>query len=426
MKVYIERNNGQRISISSLAKRYAGLAKHYAGLAKHYVSFSVSAVLICLVSLSAFTFSGDPSLAGSDPVKTLAFRHQEVPVGITLSGLENYTISPSLVNYMRHQIYAARYYWLSNTIRLQIVQGRMIGNGYSQDSRYMSVVRELTGYALSLGLKVVLNDQTENSIGYSSHAQLPDFATKMFWEYMAEFYANNSDVIFDIFNEPRRCNWSQWYNAFQWIVNALRRQGINNTFWIEGIDWGSTLAGIPLLTGKNLVYSFHHPGCSWQYNCQINEAEWYSSFGYLAEEGVPVVDGEITFYNGGFDFPTAKIHQFLSYLLNLHVGLMAWSELGGVLNGRTGLYSVSHEPDGAGSIFRKWFASHPHTVTERTGGFTKENQVPTHHFRIKRNRRMIRRYSRRHHRTVLPPRAPNNLAWLTIRTETGTLPASPG
>jgi hypothetical protein len=396
MRVYIERNNGQRIKISSLAKQY--------------VRFSKSVVLICLISLSAFTFSGNPSPAGSNPVKTLAFQHEEVPVGITLSGLENYTISPSLLNYMKRQIYAARYYWLSNTIRLQIVQARMIGDGYSPDSRYMSAVRELTGYALSLGLKVVLNDQTENSIGYSSHAQLPDVATEMFWEYVAEFYVNNPNVIFDIFNEPRRCNWSQWYNAFQWIVNGLRRQGINNTFWIEGIDWGSTLEGIPLLTGKNLVYSFHHPGCSWQYNCQMNEAEWYNSFGYLAKEGVPVVDGEITFYNGGFDFPTPKIHQFLSYLFNLHIGLMAWSELGGVLNGRTGLYSVSHEPDGAGSIFKKWFAFHPHTVTERTGGFTKENQVPTHHFRIKRNRRMIRRYGRRHHRTVLTPAGANNLA----------------
>ena len=279
----------------------------------------------------------------------------------------------------------------------------MIGLG-NPNYKYMSAVRELTGYALSLGLKVVLNDQTENSIGYSSHTQLPDFATKMFWEYMAGYYVNNPNVIFDIFNEPRRCNWSQWYNAFQRIVNDLRHQGINNTFWIEGIVWGSTLEGMPLLTGKNLVYSFHHPGCTWQYNCQITEAEWYNSFGYLAKEGIPVVDGEITFYNGGFDLPTPKIHQFLSYLFNLHIGLMAWSELGGVLNGRTGLYSVSHEPDGAGSIFKNWFASHPHTVTERTGGFTKENQVPIHPFRIKRNSRMIRRYHRRHHRTILTPR----------------------
>jgi hypothetical protein len=310
---------------------------------------------------------------------------------------------------MKHQIYAARYYWLSNTVRLQIVQARMIGDGYSPDSKYMSAVRELAGYALSLGLKVVLNDQTENSIGYSSHAQLPDFATKMFWEYMAGYYVDNPNVIFDIFNEPRRCNWSQWYNAFQRIVNDLRHQGINNTFWIEGIAWGSSLAGMPLLTGKNLVYSFHHPGCSWQYNCQMTEAGWYKSFGYLAKEGVPVVDGEITFYNGGFDYPTPKIHQFLSYLLNLHIGLMAWSELGGVLNGRTGLYSVSHEPDGAGAIFKKWFASHPHTVIGRTGGSTEENQVPTHNIRIKRNRRMIRRYGRRRHRTVLTPRGANNL-----------------
>ena len=224
MRVYIERNNGQRIEISSLAK--------------HFVSSSASIVLICLISLGVFTFSDNPAPAGSNPVKTLAFHHQEVPVGITLSGLENYNISRSLLNYMKHQIYAARYYWLSNTVRLQIVQARMIGDGHTPNSKYMSAVRELTGYALSLGLKVVLNDQTENSIGYSSHAQLPDFATKMFWEYMAGYYVNNPNVIFDIFNEPRRCNWSQWYNAFQRIVNDLRHQGINNTFWIEGIVWG--------------------------------------------------------------------------------------------------------------------------------------------------------------------------------------------
>jgi hypothetical protein len=63
--------------------------------------------------------------------------------------------------------------------------------------------------------------------------------------------------------------------------------------------WGSTLAGVPLLHGKGIVYSFHHPGSPWPSQAPVTEATWNRAFGYLASRGIPVVDGEFVNYAGG-------------------------------------------------------------------------------------------------------------------------------
>ncbi len=294
-----------------------------------------------------------------------------VPHGITLSGLQdwlpakaafsrNIALPADRIAVMKAQIYAAHRYWNANVVRFQIVQDKLVGaSGRVFSPVYMQDIRTVTDYALSLGLTVVLNAQTEVTRGFTRNEPLPTRATRSFWRHVMAFYASNPHVIFDLFNEPRDCSWSAWHRAMQGLVDYLRHAGARNTVWVEGRWWGSTLAGVPLLHGHGIVYSFHHPGSPWPSQAPVTRATWNRAFGNLASRGIPVVDGEFVNYAGGYHWqhPRVMIPRYLRYLSAHHIGMTAWTLLPGVMNSTANYASTTVEPAGDGWLIKRWFGS---------------------------------------------------------------------
>jgi Cellulase (glycosyl hydrolase family 5) len=296
-----------------------------------------------------------------------------MPVGVTVSTLQDYEMTPAVVHYAEREAWNTRYPWHGNTIRYQITQDRLVGTGGHRLNRaYLADIRQVTDYSLKIGLTVVLNAQTEMSVGYPTDEGWPDNATTAFWLALARYYAGNSHVIFDLFNEPRRVSWDQWRASFQHLIDVLRSRGITNQLWVECHNWGDSCVGMPLLSGRGIVYSFHHPGSPWPYQTPVNQATWDASFGYLAREGLPVVDGEFSNYQGSYDWaypevpgmkPGPEVVRYLDYLASLHIGMLAWSMLPGSLTNGTDLSSVTREPQGDGLLIRNWLVRHNLTWT---------------------------------------------------------------
>lgn len=291
-----------------------------------------------------------------------------VPIGITLSGLQQFVMQPSVITTLEKQTWAAKNYWHANTIRYQILQDRLVGSkGNRYAPYYMHYITKVTNYALSLGMHVVLNAQTELSIGYSKSEPLPDYATTVFWDKILRHYKNNPRVILDLFNEPRYCDWDQWKAAHQQLINHIRGEGAKNTIWVEGRWWGSTLEGVPLLHDKlrKLAYTFHHPGAPWPDQAPVSKETWDKAFGYLTDKGVRVVDGEFANFTGSYDWqdpyipgyfkPGLLVSKYLRYLRSHHIGMLAWSLLPGSLNRTADYKTVSVEPQGDGLLVRNWF-----------------------------------------------------------------------
>jgi hypothetical protein len=261
---------------------------------------------------------------------------------------------------MEEQVRAARDAWNVNVVRLQIVQDKLVGaTGRAFSPVYMQDIRTVTDYALGLGLQVVLNAQTETTPGFTRDEPLPTPATRSFWQHVIVYYKNNPRVIFDLFNEPRKCSWRQWRLAMQGLLDYVRSAGARNTAWVEGRWWGSTLAGVPLLHGTGIVYSFHHPGSPWPSQAPVTPRTWTRAFGYLARRGINVVDGEFVNYSGGYHWRNAAVivPRFLRYLSAHHIGMTAWTlGLRGVLNSTGSLTSATREPAGCGQLIKSWFA----------------------------------------------------------------------
>ncbi len=274
-----------------------------------------------------------------------------LPHGITLSGLQTDLTgatagSPGIsgipqisIQNMRAQIAAAAGSWSCSLLRLQVEQDKLVGqDGKTYSAPYMTDIKNMVSYARSLGLQVVINDQTEPASGFTANEPLPTYATKVFWKDINAVYKNTS-VIYDLFNEPRGGNgWSSWRTAMQGALTYLRGLGSANVVWIEGIKMAGTLAGVPLLNGGPLVYTFHHPVGA------ASTATWNADFGYLANRGYQVVDGEWA----GSVMPPAG---YLAYLASHHIGLTSWTLTPGSLNSTSDYNSTS--PSGA--VLKSWW-----------------------------------------------------------------------
>ena len=284
--------------------------------------------------------------------------------GITIAALQNFLFYDKSVT---NQIHAAARSWNVNAVRLQIVQDKLVGAaGDKYSSGYMTNIQRIVTFALRRHLNVILNAQTEISLGYSANENLPTAATFTFWRYMTQLYGDNPHVVFDLFNEPRFCNWAMWTRSMQSLVDYVRKRGSLNQLWVDGLWWGSTFAGLPhLLSGQGIVYSFHHPGAPWPWMGWVPGYKpgvtgpplWNVAFGDLAAAGVPMVNGEFVNYIGGYYWPhsTQMVSQYMHYLTGHHIGMVAWTLQPGIMTATKALGSAVSEPQGAGRLVWRYF-----------------------------------------------------------------------
>jgi hypothetical protein len=312
-----------------------------------------------------------------------------IPYGITVTGLGN-------PNWKVHhagdaaEIDAAAASWCANTVRLQIFQYGLLGpgkSGVTVNRTFLGLIEGEVATALNDGLVVVVNDQTEGG-GNPTAVGMPTAQTKAFWKVMSGVYGSNPDVIFDLFNEPRRAvypteagTWKFWkhggdYDGHHFIgmeplALYVRGLGAGNLFWIEGPHTAGTLDEIvshQITQAGAVEYTINHPGGP---DAPHNPAEWDKRFGKAAGQ-VPMTDAEWTNYSSTrscwADAPTS-VPAFLHYLGRHGMGLLAWTLTPGVLAASADLADPTvirsdwacadtGLDEGAGSAIMTWFRQH--------------------------------------------------------------------
>ena len=252
---------------------------------------------------------------------------------------------------------------------------------------FLGLIKGEVTTALGDGLVVVINDQTEGG-GNPYFPGMPTAQTEAFWKVMSGVYGSNPDVIFDLFNEPRRAvfpteagTWRFWkhggvYEGHHFIgmeplARYIRGLGARNLFWIEGPHTAGTLDEVVShqITGAGPVeYAINHPGGP---NAPHDSAEWYARFGKAAGK-VPMTDAEWTNYSSTracwADAPTS-VPAFLHYLARHGMGLIAWTLTPGVLAASADLADPTvirsdwacadtGLDEGAGAAIMNWFRQH--------------------------------------------------------------------
>lgn len=194
------------------------------------------------------------------------------PQGLTLVGL----LSPDLSSPVGAQAAAhldqaemtAAKRWHVNTIRFNVSQRGLDPQDPLHSAAYDARVRAGVGLARSNAFVVILSMQTQTISGGSSHVS-PDAATVRAWQNLAPMFGSDRSVVFEMFNEPPgqddATGWARWRDGagsvvgHQRLVGVIRATGAINVLVADGLRYGKSLRGAPLLSDRlgQVAYAFH-------------------------------------------------------------------------------------------------------------------------------------------------------------------------
>jgi endoglucanase len=195
----------------------------------------------------------------------------------------------------------------ANLIRFQVSEFGLNPSDPLYDPHYLAEVESGIALARADGLNVIVSLQAQLPAGNESRCPLPDAGAATDWRELAQAFAGDDDVMFELYNEPGLPNsaadWALWADGgtvtsgagspctaigVQTLVNEIRALGADNVIILPGLAGEQTLAGMPRITDPadpadpQLAYGIHYP------NLNLTSDAWDNQFGNLAER-VPVV-----------------------------------------------------------------------------------------------------------------------------------------
>jgi aryl-phospho-beta-D-glucosidase BglC (GH1 family) len=264
--------------------------------------------------------------------------------GVNRSGLEysdpDHDSFISAAGMSGHEFRWIVWNWKANLFRIPFnQQWALRGCGDKSSEDYLRDLDRAIGWASRYGAYTLLDLQCldlQRSFGGGRQfvAPLPNLDTPRLWAMLAERYASEPAVMFDILNEPhdrldddpypllhpdgteypkefRRVSMTEWRPWAELLVDTIRTRAPETPIVVSGTNWGYDLRGFPL-DRENLIYSTHvYP------NKGIN---WDVAFGNLTRF-IPVIAAEF----GGWDDDLEWGRSLLDYFDRHKMGWAAWS-----------------------------------------------------------------------------------------------------
>ena len=160
--------------------------------------------------------------------------------------------------------------WYPRIIRLAIYPSdEGVGSPWFFDTNpdyfYNNLLRPVVDYCRTKDMYAIIDWHYVGKNTYDKRSQ-----TSAFWSYIAPRFANDSHVLFELFNEPLNtsggndtANWLTCRPDMQTWINIIRASAPNNLILVSGPSWTQQIgpAAANPLTGDNLVMVSHiYPG----------------------------------------------------------------------------------------------------------------------------------------------------------------------
>ncbi|EKM78803.1 hypothetical protein AGABI1DRAFT_85704 [Agaricus bisporus var. burnettii JB137-S8] len=124
-----------------------------------------------------------------------------------------------------------------NTFRIPFLLERLAPSGItgSFNSAYLSGLRTIVDYITSKGAHAIIDPH--NFMRFNGQVITDANAFATFWTHLSSEFKSNSNVIFDLMNEPNGIDASVVYQCMQAAVNAIRDNGATQLIMVEGTSW---------------------------------------------------------------------------------------------------------------------------------------------------------------------------------------------
>lgn len=207
-----------------------------------------------------------------------------------------------------------------NVLRLPINQGRAL-----TDPAYMLKVDATIAEAAKRGVYVVVDMHWISG----NQTATPDAETARMWRQLAQRWANQPAVVYDLHNEPGMVGWETNAAWAEHLIKAIRSVNPQSLVMVEGTNKAQRVAGALRrpINAPNVVYEVHAYGPR-QHGPGVGPAQWDRLFGQVAEK-YPVWVGEW----GGEPDELPALQGLLRYLDGKGIGWAVWhSHAGEVFN----------------------------------------------------------------------------------------------
>lgn len=272
------------------------------------------------------------------------------PYGIQLEGIllaqTNWRTNGALTELTHDQVLAAHDFWHSNTVSLQLGSQNLLDQS-PYDASYLATIDQAVTWTTQLNMNIILVLQYQGA-GNSGQI-MPTQDSVTFWNILAKHYASNSNVFFDVFNEPDASSlfnnndsdqvWNFWQNGgtangqtyvgFQQLVTTIRNTGAKNLIFADGLATGEDIRLLPhhTLSGCNIVYAVHPYLDDTQHHTPGDWDVWFGDTASLNR--FPVVADEWSEYQSSrgecITDAATVVPQFLSYLKSHQIGLIGYA-----------------------------------------------------------------------------------------------------
>lgn len=248
--------------------------------------------------------------------------------------------------------------WGSNAVRIALNQGFWLESSVVYSPEYKGRIDTQIDWAHAAGMDVILDLHWSDRGDWGvtpGQQRMADNHSVIFWADVAQRYAHDGRVIFELYNEPHDVTWQVWRDGgdsgdgfmavgMQTLYDTVRNAGADNLVVLGGLDYGYDLGGVPgtPLTGYNITYATHPydlPG--------KGPSDWEGDWGFLTADH-PVLITEF----GTFDCSTDYLSQLISYAAQRDLSWTAWAWYPGGCDFPALINDWAGTPSAAGQIVR--------------------------------------------------------------------------
>ncbi|KYR02625.1 galactose-binding domain-containing protein [Tieghemostelium lacteum] len=220
--------------------------------------------------------------------------------------------------------------WGANCIRLSLNQDFWLRNSSQYNPIYRRIINIQVKDIRSLNMSVILDlhwsDDGDLNITQSGQKKMADRNSVEFWREISSMYSNDSNIIFELYNEPQNIPWRVWMNGgtvdgveyigMQELYKTIR-ENADNVVIVNGINYGYNLIGLKQypMKGYNIIFGTH------PYNFTEKTPEfWDNNFGYLTSL-FPLIATEF----GEFKCNPDYVKTFILYADRYNIHWLSWA-----------------------------------------------------------------------------------------------------
>lgn len=219
--------------------------------------------------------------------------------------------------------------WKTNVIRIPIFPPHLVqGWPYPFDPEnedLYTLLRSVVDFCIRQGVYVILDWHDINN----TFDTLPQAIE--FWEYMAPRFADDTNVMYELFNEPINNigtdeeNWQSVKEDMETLIQVIRTYAPETLLFVGTPRWCQIIGPVAEspLSDENVVYTVHIYPYHW-----LSDTLYYRDSISRASAAVPVILGEWGFIegdpgilNGTIETYAAPLREFVE---DLEIGHIAW------------------------------------------------------------------------------------------------------